>query len=196
MRLWGESIPAAGTLADRYLESRGLAGLAASPALRFRGDCWHKWTCSRLPALVAAVTNASGQVVAVHRTFLRRDGSGKANVEPQRASLGPIRGGAVRLDPAAPELVIGEGIESAASAGRLLGLPAWAAISAGNLERGLVLPPEVRRVVIAADNDPAGRDAAHATFFRWCAEGRQVEVALPDQDGCDFNDLLLRRSVP
>jgi putative DNA primase/helicase len=48
-------------------------------------------------------------------------------------------------------LVIGEGIETAASAGLLMGTPAWAAISAGNMAKGLVLPPEVRRVVIAAD---------------------------------------------
>jgi hypothetical protein len=32
------SEPALGTIADRYLIARGLQGLAASPALRFRGD--------------------------------------------------------------------------------------------------------------------------------------------------------------
>jgi putative DNA primase/helicase len=38
-KLWRGSDPAAGTLADRYLTARGLAGLANSPALRFRDDC-------------------------------------------------------------------------------------------------------------------------------------------------------------
>lgn len=100
----------------------------------------------------------------------------------------------MRLDPVAPELVIGEGIETAASAGLLLGLPAWAAINAGNLARGLLLPPEVRAVVIAADPDPVGRDAAAAASTRWQSEGRRVRIATPDQPGRDFNDVLQDRA--
>ena len=120
-----------------------------------------------------------------------RDGR-KATVTPVKASLGPIWGGAIRLQDPDPgqSIVIGEGIETSASAGCLMGLPAWAAISAGNLANALVLPPEVRRVVIAADPDDAGRRAARDAWIRWTAEGRKVRIALPDGAG-DFNDLLL-----
>jgi putative DNA primase/helicase len=193
LALWAGSEPANGTIADRYLHGRGLAGLASSAALRFRPDTPHPET-RKLPALIALVLNAAGASVAVHRTFLRSDGSGKADAEPAKASIGPVWGGAIRLDPIAPELLIGEGIETAASAGRLLGLPAWAAISAGNLARGLVLPPEVRSVVIAADPDNAGRDAARDAWLRWTGEGRRVRIALPDGTG-DFNDVLRAREV-
>ena len=82
-------------------------------------------------------------LIGVHRTDPLRDGSGKADVEPVKATLGPVWGGAVRLDQLAGELVIGEGIETAASAGRLLHLPAWSAVSAGNLAAGLILPASV-----------------------------------------------------
>ena len=41
LRLWRGSEPAAGTLAATYLAARGLPDLAASTALRFRGDMWH-----------------------------------------------------------------------------------------------------------------------------------------------------------
>ena len=99
----------------------------------------------------------------------------------------------MRLDPVAPELVIGEGIETAASAALLLGLPAWAALSAGNLERDLVLPAEARAVVIAADPDPPGERAARAGAARWQAEGRRVRIARPNRPGVDFNDLLRSR---
>ena len=138
----------------------------------------------------------NGAGVAVHRTFLRRNGTSKADVEPPRAGLGPIWGGAVRLydyDPDKP-LVVGEGIETAASAGVLLGFPAWAAISAGNMAKGLVLPAEARDVVIAADPDAAGRKAARDAWMRWRGEGREVRVALPDGTG-DFNDLLRMREA-
>ncbi|MBO0736605.1 MAG: virulence-associated protein E, partial [Alphaproteobacteria bacterium] len=125
--LWRGSRPAAGTLADRYLTARGLPGLANSPALRFRSDCWHEETHSNHPALVALITDTDDRPLGIHRTYLRRDGSGKAEIEPARKSLGPIWGGAVRLGPAAPELAVGEGIESSAAAGRLLNRPSWAA---------------------------------------------------------------------
>jgi putative DNA primase/helicase len=104
-----------------------------------------------------------------------------------------VWGGAIRLDPEAPEIAIGEGIESSASAGRLLDLPAWAALSAGNMARGLILPPLVRAVVIAADADEAGQKAAEAAAARWRAEGRRVRIARPDKPGHDFNDILAER---
>ncbi|MGY4800159.1 DUF7146 domain-containing protein [Teichococcus aerofrigidensis] len=191
LRLWSSSISAPDTLVDRYLAGRGLPGLAASAALRFRQDVHHP-EGGRLPAMVAAVMDAGGVIIAAHRTFLSAETGGKASVTPNKASLGPVWGGAIRLDPVAPELVIGEGIESSASAGRLLHLPAWAAISAGNLEKGLVLPPAVRSVVIAADRDLPGQRAAWAAAERWRAEGRTVRVALPDEHP-DFNDLLRAR---
>lgn len=194
LRLAEGSLPAAGTLADIYLTGRGLPGLAASPVLRYRQDTPHP-EGGKLPALVALVASVDGRTVAVHRTFLARDGRGKASVLPDRASLGPVWGGAIRLAEAAPDgaVVIGEGIESAASAGRLLGLPAWAAISAGNLARGLVLPPFVRRVVIAVDPDPPGDAAGREASDRWLRAGLAVQLARPTGHG-DFNDLLRART--
>jgi putative DNA primase/helicase len=189
-QLWLGSKPAAGTLADTYLATRGLPGLAQSLALRFHADCPHP-TRVRCPALVGLVTDVAGSSVAAHRTYLRADGRGKAAVEPAKASLGPVWGGAIRLqphDPARP-LVVGEGIETAASAGRLIDAPAWAAISAGNMATGLILPPQVRRIVIAADNDEPGREAATEAWARWRSEGREVRIAFPGVFA-DFNDLL------
>ena len=194
LRLWNSSEPAPDTLADTYLAARGLAALATSSVLGFRSDTPHPEGGS-LPAMIALVSDATGKPIAVHRTFLARDGRGKADVTPSRATLGPYWGGAVHLDPVAPELAIGEGLESSASAGRLLELPAWAALSAGNLAKGLVLPPEVRSVTVAADHDGPGREAAHAAAERWRAEGRRARIARPDSAGCDFNDVLLARQT-
>jgi putative DNA primase/helicase len=190
LSLWRGSEPAVGTLADKHLRARGLPELAASAALRFRGDTPHP-EGGRLPAMIALVTDVAERPLWIHRTYLARDGS-KATVEPAKASLGPIWGGAIQLDPLAANrlLVIGEGIESSASAGRLMGLPAWAAISAGNLAKGLLLPPDARGIVIAADPDQAGRDAARDAWLRWTKEGRTVQIATPNGSG-DFNDLLL-----
>ena len=145
--------------------------------------------------MLGLVQDVAGNPVAVHRTYLRPDGSGKAEVEPNKANLGPVWSGAIRLCSAAPEIVIGEGIESAGAAGLLLGLPDWAAVAAGNLGKALALPPEVRAAVIAADHDEPGRNAAGEAAARWKAEGRAVRIALPDRAGEDFNDVLRVREV-
>jgi putative DNA primase/helicase len=194
--LWVYCQPAAGTHADVYLTRRGLPGLAASQVLRFAPFISHPtpYTCC-FPAMVALVTDAADNLVAVHRTYLAGGGFGKASITPSKASLGPVFGGAIRLDPLAPEIVVGEGIETAASAGRLLQLPAWAAICAGNLGKRLVLPPEVRKVWIAADSDPTGLKGAEEARVRWRAEGRKVRIATPDLKDQDFNDVLQARQA-
>ncbi len=191
--VWWNGAPqnAVGTPADLYLTGRGLPGLAASPVIRYRADVSHpEERSSRRPAMLALVQDVDGTPIAVHRTYITRGGR-KADAVPVKAAVGPIWGGAIRLDLAAAELVIGEGIETSASAGRLLGLPAWAAIAAGNLAQGLRLPPQVRSVVIAADADGPGRRAAEDAAARWQAEGRRVRIATPDVPGADFNDILV-----
>ena len=191
-RLFAGSTPlAAADPVGRYLARRGLAAFLGCPALRYRGDCRHQ-DGARHPALVAEVLDAAGRPVAVHRTYLTREG-GKADLDPCKMTLGPMWGGAVRLTPdlaSPPALVVGEGIESTASAGLLLGLPAWAALSAGNLGGGLALPEAVRAITIAADADPVGLREAGAAARRWRAEGRTVRIIAPTAAGRDFNDTL------
>ena len=176
-----------GSPAAKYLELRRISHVMRSLALRWRSDAPHPSGGRRL-ALIAAVTGADGDFVGIQRIFLDRDGR-KADVEPVKASIGVIAGGACRLQPASLELVIGEGIESSAAAGAILGVPAWSAISAGNMARSLMLPASIRSVVIAADNDPAGLRAAEAAWRRWRAEGRSVRIVKPNQKDGDFNDL-------
>lgn len=193
LALWNGAKAVRGTSAETYLEGRRIGHVASSAALRFRADVPHPSGRGRLPALLAAVTASDGTMVAIHRTYLRRDGSGKAEAEPAKASLGPVHGGAVRLDPAGPELVVGEGIETTAAAGKLTGLPAWSAVACGNMARSMVLPEIVRSVVIAMDRDPAGERAAREASWRWKREGRRVRLMVPNRDGADANDVLEER---
>ena len=190
-KVWNGSIPAAGTLVDQYLSARCLAGLAASTALRFRDDCHHP-QCGKLPAMIALVVDFAGNGIAVHRTYLDRATARKANVEPAKASLGPIWKGAIRLHSIQPgqPLIIAEGIETAASASVMIGAPAWAGISCGNIEFAMELPPEAQDIIVAADKDDPGERAAQAAARRWMGEGRNVRIARPNGPG-DFNHQLV-----
>ena len=126
----------------------------------------------------------------MQRIYLDREGAPrKANVEPVRASLGSLAGGAVRLaepEPGRP-LLVGEGIESTAAAMLLFDLPGWAALGTSGL-CSIELPAHVIDVVIAADRDAAGLRAAAALARRLEAEGRNVEIRRPHKG--DFNDVL------
>jgi putative DNA primase/helicase len=192
-RLWASARPIEGTVAETYLAARGLSGFT-SPALRYLAEHRHASTGTTWPVLVAAVTDPlTAELRAVHRTYLARDGRSKAPVEPAKMTLGPTAGAVIRLAEPQPgrPLVIGEGIETAASAALILGCPPWAGISASNLNR-IKLPPAVVEVVIAADNDPVGQREAERAARRWQAEGRRVRIATPNTAGTDFNDLLQR----
>ena len=191
LRMWQVAGPARGSPVEKYLRSRGLA-LPPAPVLRFASRCWNRETGKQLPAMLARVDDANGEFVAVHRTWLRPDGSGKAEPREPKWSLGPIGGAAVRLAPAAPVLAIAEGIENALTA-IAAGYAAWSAVSKGGFN-SLPLPAEVREVLIVADHDANGGSklAARRAGERWAAEGRRVRLWRSPRVGEDANKLLLK----
>jgi hypothetical protein len=186
-RIWDETKPAPGTLVERYLRGRGIA-VPVPLSLRFHPGLHHQ-SGSPWPAMVAEVSDPRGDWCAVHRTWLAYNGNGKAPVDKQKMSLGPVGKGAVRLAPAASKLIVAEGIETALSAMFASGIGAWSAVSAGGVAQ-IVLPPEVRRVILAADNDRSGINAAEDAAKRFGAEGRIVKIVRPPAGFNDFNDLL------
>ncbi|MCZ8124481.1 MAG: toprim domain-containing protein [Magnetospirillum sp.] len=192
-REWHSAAPIIGTIGERYLrEVRGIRG-ALPPTVRFRAAALHAETGEQLPAIVCgAVCWPSGDVVAIHRTYLRADGGGKALVNPDRKTLGAVAGAAIRLAPAAPTMTIGEGLETCLSVADATGLATWAAMFANNIAT-LALPdlPLAGEIIIAADNDEngVGQRAAEVAAERWTRQGRRVLIALPPEPGCDFNDL-------
>lgn len=190
-RLWRSCMPAGDTLAETYLRARGITD-PIPPSLRFHPRLKHP-SGTHWPAMVALVTGGvDGGFLAIHRTFLARDGSTKAPVEPQKMMLGPCRAGAVRLAAAGEHLMVGEGIETCLAATQSTGRSAWAALSTTGL-RTLDLPPEVREVTVLADGDEPGEAAAQEAARRWIGQGRRVLIARPG-NGLDFNDLLLGRA--
>lgn len=190
IEIWRASQAAIGTPVERYLQSRGIT-IATPLTLRYHPALKHSPTGLLLPGMVAAVTAwPSREVVAIHRIFLTATGDSKAPVSQNKMMLGAVAGGAVRLAPAGTKLAVAEGIETSLSVQEATGLPVWAALSTSGIT-GLVLPelPLAAEVVIAADHDEAGLQAAEQAAGRWLSEGRKVWVAKPPEHGTDFNDL-------
>jgi phage/plasmid primase-like uncharacterized protein len=196
LRIWLQTEPAVKTPVEKYLRSRRIKIATMPEKLRYHGGLWYD-KFQILPAMVAAVQNVRDDVTAIHRTFLRPDGSAKADVDPAKKMLGPTKGGAVRLTEAGETLAIAEGIETALSVHVAAQLPTWAALSANGIA-GLELPalPLARDVIIAVDADDSGvgTAAAQKAASRWIAEGRRVRIAAPPP-GMDFNDVLRKHGA-
>ena len=189
-RIWKATRPLAGTVAERYLDARGIGHVAGAPALRFHPGLSHPSAPGRFPCLVAGVQDAGGRFLGIQRTYLAVDGSGKADVDPVRASLGSLAGGAVRLaESIGDRLLVGEGVETTTAAALVLDWRggAWATLGTSGL-RAVELPERVRHVTIAADRDAGGLRAAAALARRLEGEGRRVEIRAPCRG--DFADWL------
>jgi hypothetical protein len=172
LQRWEHSGTIAGTLAEKYLASRGLA--YGGDAIRYRAND---------RTMVALMTDAvTAEPTGVHVTYL--DGAGR---KITRKMYGRAGGAVVRLS--ADEdvyygLGIGEGIETCLATGFA---PIWACLSAGTMERFPVLAG-IDAITIFADRDHAGMSAANACGRRWHEANKEVEIVAPSEIGADFAD--------
>jgi putative DNA primase/helicase len=143
---------------------------------------------------VAIVTDAvTGVRISLHMTWIRPDGSGKADLPKPRLMFKGHRkhGGVVRLFPdeeVTTGLCIAEGIETGLTAAHGF-TPVWALIDAGNLAEFPVLDG-IESLTVALDHDKAGIAAFNAVAARWIAAGREVRQWQPPEHGMELNDWL------
>jgi Toprim domain len=166
---WRQRKPIIGSIAETYLrEARGYSG-PLPPTLAFLPP--HKPEFH--PALIAAfalvdepepgILGKPQHVTAIHLTFLKPDGSGKAEAEPNKISVGSPLGKPIVLAPPNDllALAITEGIEDALTAYQATGVAAWAAGSAYfMLPLAETVPDYIECITVYADPDKAGQDAA------------------------------------
>lgn len=196
-RLFEASSPIRGTIVEAYLRTRGLELGPDFSALRFHPRCYYgkgpNGQPQFWPTLVAGITDLDGEITAVSRTFLKRDGSGKAPVDSPRRSKGDVMGHGIRFGATDWAMAAGEGTETTLSLRAVLPkLPLIAATSSSHLS-GLVFPPGLRTLVVIRDNDQAGDAATDALFARGQAVGLEVVLLAPELD--DLNDDLTKLGV-
>ena len=167
----------------------------------------------KLPAMLAAIVNGAGEIIACHRTYLARQPDGrwtKAALPDAKKVLGEYRGGCVRLStglgesgkrgkalnqcPPGTRVFLAEGIETALSA---VVLRPEARVVAGVSIRGMAavdLPANVAEVVLIADHDthPSAQAAFQAVIETHAKAGRLVRVWRSPAEGEDLNDALMR----
>lgn len=181
-----------------YLASRGLEiapGLDWIKALSYVDESGQK--VGEFAAMLAPIVR-DGKFLSYHVTYLQ--GGRKAPLSPCRKILPgpPLNGGACPLYPAAEEMGIAEGVETAIAAKLIFDIPVWAALNT-SLLKSWEPPTGVRKVTVFADNDKhyAGHAAAYALAHRLATKGIETSVEVPPEVGEDWNDrwLKLNRSA-
>jgi putative DNA primase/helicase len=206
---WSHYRPLNGSdVASVYLHARGLRLKSYPKTLRwasklgYYNNDWVK--TGEHPAMVALVEHPSYGLVSLHRTYLTDDGTGKAKVDkdesPKKFSKAVCKsnGAAVKLFQPSDLLALAEGIETALAVHQATGWPVWACCTAVLLEHVLI-PDSVRDVVICADADVAGTNAANTLAERLLEEGKEVRLAVPPQlpalKKTDWLDVLNHEAV-
>ena len=186
--------PITGTLVTTYLRHRGIIDLTGTSALRFHPRCYYRREAGPTetwPAMVACVDDFAGRQTGAHRTWLARDGSGKAPLDPPRRAMGDLLGNGVRFGATEDVMAAGEGIETILSLRQVLpGMPMVAALSAAHLA-ALLFPHGLRRLYIARDDDPAGDGARDRLIDRATSAGIEAIPLSPLLS--DFNQDLVHR---
>ncbi|NHN89411.1 DUF7146 domain-containing protein [Acetobacter conturbans] len=190
-RLWDASRPLSG-VAGIYLRGRDLTRSSPLAALRFHPECYYRADADSLnetwPAMIAAVTDVEGRVTGVHRTWLARDGRGKAPVEMPRRAMGDLLGNAVRFGTINDVLAAGEGIETVLSLREVMPDLALAACLSSAHLAAMAFSPTLRRLYVLRDDDLAGDHAVTTLLARTQEAGIECLVLSPHL--ADFNDDL------
>jgi hypothetical protein len=194
MRIWDTAVPIAGTIAERYMRSRGIADVIPDDGtvLRFHRRC--PFGDNHVVALIALFRDLhSNRPVAIHRRPLSAAGQELAHWK----AWAPTANAAIKLSDDSEiihRLTIGEGVETTLSGMALGYTPAWATGSAGGTRTFPVLAGiESITVLVDHDESGAGQAAALACSARWTGAGREVFRFVPRQAGADVNDLLVAR---
>lgn len=193
--VWRETKPLSGTPGALHLEQRGVD--YDGDAVRWHSNC--PFGKDRVGCMVALVRNIiTDRPQAVHRTAIDDRGKKLSQLGSNgRLSLGPVKGGAVKLtDDVDVERVvaIGEGIETSLSIRRLPGLeqmPIWSLLSAQGIASFPILRG-IETVWIAADHDVSGTGQREAQSLarRLEAAGTEAIVVKPHMAGSDLNDVI------
>jgi hypothetical protein len=185
--LFGQSGDIAHTLAEAYLIGRAIDPEVAG-GLRFHPTCYCRPSCEddadAWPAAIVPVTDHNANLTGVHRIYLDPHGNidkrlGKAPIATPKRSLGRVQGYAARFGAAAALIVVAEGLENALSI--RTAFPQWtvhAALTAGNLAAYITCAC-TERLLIALDNDEAGRWAAQTLTDRARAANLTTQLLQP-----------------
>jgi putative DNA primase/helicase len=194
--LWDTADQIAGTAAHRYLKHRCfLDKKSLLPTdLRFSPSC--HFGKNKAPALIGKMVHAQVDTfLGIHRTAICAEGTGKldfSNGTSNKMMLGCASCAVIKLSPFSYVLGIAEGIETALSASSHFNIPVWAVLTAGGMARFPIIP-NIQQLIIFADNDHVGEQAADQCAKRYYSAGVTGEIRAPPSQFKDWNNFATQK---
>ena len=200
-RIVRDSAPIEGTPAAAYLRWRGISidlphtlRFAHLPPPKIEGNgVLEANGPGLLPTLIAIVTDATGELVGLQRTYLTADGRKAKTTDPKgkvKFSLGHVVGGSIQIGPAMASMIVCEGLEDGLTLAQGLGRSVWVAAGTSMLPH-MSFPEIVRAIVIGADGDTGGTVAADKAAAAFAESGLAIRIMLPKPPFKDFNAELM-----
>lgn len=195
--IWDKAVPAKGTLVEEYLRARGIRVPAAYwSELRFAPRLYHGMAKRAFPAMIARLSDDRG-FMCIQRTWIdlsKPENDFKADVMPNKMTLGLMLCAAVRFGQPDEMLGLAEGVESALSARALYSVPTWATLSCVRLKQ-IEIPKTVKVITIFGDQDVHGKAEAFEACEVYERKGYRAELVFPASDfqaddRDDFNSIL------
>lgn len=191
--IWTAGSHIQGTAAEEYLFRRGIDIALLPPVflkqLRFVPRLKHP-TGPRLPVMLGIMRNTlTNSDQAIHRTYLNPIGTDKADVTPNKMTLGFPKAGVVKFgEPVNGVIAVGEGIETCLSAHLMFGMNVWSATSVGGLLT-MIFPDDIKELIWLVDNDEPGQIALEEgkRHFKSIA----IRPMAPAEKYNDFNNELV-----
>jgi phage/plasmid primase-like uncharacterized protein len=197
--MWRMGKPAYDSPVETYLRARGITCVIPATT-RFLSAYKERPPAMMMPFGIPDVDGGdlditSSKISAIHLTYLREDGSGKADIETQKITIASPAGKPIVIAPIGPsgELVICEGIEDALTIHQAIpGIGVWAAGAASFMPHlADAVPDNVTKLVIYEDANDAGRRGARKLAQKLC---NRIKVFLENNYGADeypdVNDVL------
>jgi putative DNA primase/helicase len=202
---FAEGVLIEGTICEIYLQRRLGRPLPRISDVRFHPQCVRRLNgaIERRPALVALLRDVrSNEPRALHRIFLRADGSDRLRDEMAKSTLSPARGAVVKLTPD-HEVTLGlgiiEGLEKGAALLSIGWSPIWCTVGQATMRTFPVLNG-IETLTIFADHDlerrhgkrliRPGQDSARECALRWSDAGIETIIHTPVKADADWGDAL------
>ncbi|MBL0942420.1 MAG: toprim domain-containing protein [Alphaproteobacteria bacterium] len=204
-RLYEESQPIQGTIAECYLKDHRAIQAELPESLRFHAGIYEPQTKQKLPALIAFATDNEGTLKAAQVTYLDVRTARKVDkdkIAVNKRSQGIVKGSFVKLQEGEGPVYIAEGVETALSI-KEAGVKGTIIASLGisnmrNYVTEFNLQDESFKIIICADND--GSDSNTQKLVDKVVKepeekGCSVSIIRPLREGFDFNDVLKQEGL-
>lgn len=176
-RIWSKCQDVKGTIAERYLNSRGIELSEVEPNMKFHSKIFNRELNLYIPAVIFKVSKEpSSSLTAVHRIWIAKDGSRKAKLDENKKAIGSVEGNGIWLGSPCEKLYVAEGPENSLDL-RFRGKRQFVVSTVYSTNfHNLTIPDYVGTVVLVPDTDKAGIHSAVKADRAYRAQGKEVKI--------------------